>query len=92
MCKDAYTSGSRTIPNILKAFAMRLPTCQMLYILPFRKTRKGKRKPEKVYCKTLKHSAMFFYSFASGHLISSALKVISFKHGSLRRAGLGFQL
>lgn len=35
---------------------------------------------------------MFFYSFASGHLISSALKVISFKHGNLFRAGLDFQL
>lgn len=35
---------------------------------------------------------MFFYSLASGHLISSALKVISFKHGSLFRAGLDFRL
>lgn len=33
---------------------------------------------------------MFFYSLASGHLISSALKVISFKHGAVFRTRLDF--
>lgn len=35
---------------------------------------------------------MFFYSLASGHLISSALKVISFRHGGVFRARLDFFL
>lgn len=57
-------------------------TCQTWYVLPSWKIGKGKQKTRKKY--TVKHyTAMFFYGLASGHLISSALKVISFKHGSL---------
>lgn len=43
--------------------------------------RKGQTKEQKKKYTVKHYTAMFFYSPAPGHLISSALKVISFKHG-----------
>lgn len=43
--------------------------------------RKGQTKEQKKRYTVKHYTAMFFYSLAPGHLISSALKVISFKHG-----------